>query len=140
MLFGTCNCPKDTICILPNGIEDRIGVWLQEQRRNHAQNTLAKDRKRRLQTLVDCGWLTLDTSMRMVKLLWNFMFDRLVEFGNNNGHGNVPPHLFVVNLPDGTRKDLGTWVSEQQQLRLEMSSFRRSKLQNLADRSHITWS
>jgi len=71
---GTCNCPKECICVLPDGNEVKIGAWLLGQmsrkRRGRDNPTLTKPREARIQALVDAGKLRWNPPVKHFEFLY----------------------------------------------------------------------
>jgi len=139
---GTCNCPRDTVCILHNGEELNIGKWLKWQRtckKGTTGSRLTKDREARLQRLVDEGRLLWDIRGGYHVRSWDFMYNVLVEYGNRTGTCNVPAK-WRETLPGGEEVNLGSWVSEQRRHRNDsMSEDHRKRLQLLVDQGIFRW-
>eukprot|EP01042_Synura_sphagnicola_P009149 gene9149-biopygen9530 len=142
-LFGTCNCPAGTVCVLPGGREVNIGKWLDNQRqkkrgtrgRGIYQTT---EREARLQALVDEGKLIWDMSLHD-DARWDVMYNSLVDYGTRNGTCNVPQSKSSV-LPDGSSVNLGEWVDNQRQRKdTTMKPERRARLQALVDQGLFKW-
>jgi hypothetical protein len=99
-------------CLVPQKYEDSsLGRWVSRQRTNYKHDTIREDRKRRLDELgFDWGTgryqqkLSRDTSKRDFQ--WKNMYQKLVDFNQQNGHAMVPTH----------QKGLGHWVSKQRVL------------------------
>ena len=141
-LFGTCNCVRDTVCVLPGGREVNIGKWLNNQRQMKrgaiGQLHLPTERETRLQALVDEGKLIWDMSL-LDDARWDVMYNLLVDYGTRNGTCNVPRSMSSV-LPDGSSVNLGLWVRDQGQRKdTTMKPERRARLQTLVDQGLFKW-
>eukprot|EP01042_Synura_sphagnicola_P036431 gene36431-biopygen5277 len=141
-LFGTCNCPARTVCVLPGGREVNIGKWLNDQRMmkrgTRGQLHLTTEREARLQALVDEGKLIWDMSL-LDDARWEVMYNLLVDYGNRNGTCNVPQSKSAV-LPDGSSVNLGLWVNDQRKSKdTTMKPERRVQLQRLVDQGLFKW-
>jgi hypothetical protein len=96
-------------CLVPRKyIDPSLGHWVRGQRRNFKNDTIREDRKRRLDELgFDWGTgryqqkLSRDTSKNDFR--WKNMYQKLVDFNQQNGHAMVPTY----------QKGLGHWVSKQ---------------------------
>ena len=138
-LFGTCNCPRSSICVLPDRRISRIGLWLRNQRagrKGTMGKNLPKDREERLQELVDQGKLQWDIlDLRD----WDFMYNLMVEYGRRHGTCNVP-YKWKETLDDGEQVNLGNWVMHQRTTRdSTMTSEHRKRLQELVDQGLFKW-
>ena len=137
--FGTCNCPRTCVCVLPDGREINIGLWLRNQRMNKKGNMgkfLTKERELRLQELVDQGKLWWDIKERRD---WDYMYAALVDYGRRNGTCNVP-HGWKEVSPDGEVLNLGQWVGSQRWRRFtHLTEERRQKMQALVDQGLFKW-
>lgn len=141
-LFGTCNCVRDTVCVLPGGREVNIGMWLHNQRQMKrgaiGQLHLPTERETRLQALVDEGKLIWDMSL-LDDARWDVMYNLLVDYGTRNGTCNVARSMSSV-LPDGSSVNLGLWVRDQRQRKdTSMKPERRVQLQTLVDQGLFKW-
>jgi len=100
---GHCNVPCDWV---ENNL--KLGVWVSNQRSKYRNNTLSKDRIKRLKD-IDLVWNRLGSH-------WEKMFDTLKEYKKKYGHCNVPHDWVENNLK------LGIWKNNQRQ------SYRKRKL------------
>ena len=67
------------------------------------------------------------------------MFNLLVQYGQRNGHCNVPAKWKEV-LPNGESVNLGNWVVHQRQKKdRSMTTEHRDRLQQLVDQGLFTW-
>ena len=64
-----------------------MGVWLNNQRALKRRGQLSTEREMRLQKLVDEGKLSWE---QREMLGWDEHFKNMIEFGESNGHCNVP--------------------------------------------------
>eukprot|EP01042_Synura_sphagnicola_P036732 gene36732-biopygen23192 len=140
-LFGTSNCPQNSICILPNGREVRIGQWLNDQRKykkGTKGNGLSMERELRLQELVDQGKLQWELHMLQLRD-WDFMYGILVEYGRQHGTCNVRQNYKHV-MSDGDEVNLGKWLHNQRQIKdTTMNEDHKKKLQALVDQGLFKW-
>ena len=137
--FGTCNCPKLSVCVLSNGQEIKIGRWLTNQRlfkKRGGVGGLTREREMRLQELVDEGkllWQMIDENH------WDVMYNLMVEYGQKYGHCNIPDQ-WEETLPDGKVVRLGNWVNYQRLTRdATMTPDHRKRLQILVDKGLFKW-
>jgi hypothetical protein len=96
---GHCNVPR-------NYEKDKsLGMWVNNQRTNQAQETLRQDRKDLLDNVGFVWWVGKADAASLTRRKWDKMFERLCEFKQSNGHANVPQSL--------KKWGLGSWVSKQ---------------------------
>ena len=95
-------------CIVPKRYERdaSLGRWIGEQRFNHKNNKILKDRKDLLDDIgfvwkVDFALWKADSNLQ-----WNMKYAKLLEFKRKNGHCLVPKGY-------QQDKSLGKWVSAQ---------------------------
>lgn len=94
-----------------------LGQWVSVQRRQKAQNKIYPDRLKRLEAL-DFVWDILEDQ-------WEIGFNFLVAYKSEKGDCNVPQTLIVNNFK------LGLWVSNQRKQKVQLSSNRLKRLEDL---------
>jgi superfamily II DNA or RNA helicase len=95
----------------------RLGQWVGVQRR--IKNTMALDRRQRLEALPGWSWDPLSDQ-------WEKGFSYLKEFSDREGHCRVPASY---KTDDGYR--LGGWIGEQRNAKNTMEPDRRQRLEAL---------
>jgi hypothetical protein len=71
---------------------------------------------------------------------WNEMFLRLTQYGNINGHCNVPKRYVICDLNQEEKK-LGQWVYDQRKsyYKSKLLPHRRLLIQDLIDKGMLNW-
>ena len=95
----------------------RLGSWVVTQRARKKQ--LSSERRTRLEALTGWVWETLETR-------WDERFTQLQQFVATHGHARVPGSYLTG---DGHR--LGRWVVKQRVRKEQLSSERRTRLEDL---------
>ncbi len=106
---GHCNVPQRW------PVNQRLGIWVSNQRRRWKEKQLTEERIKRLNEL----GFTWD-----VQALWERMFNVLTEYKNKRGHCNIPKEW-----PENP--DLATWVSIQRTDKYSLSHKQRNRLKGL---------
>lgn len=106
---GDCSVPQDY-----RGIP-KLGNWVQKQRTLKKSNRLLPDRVERLD-VVGFTWRVQES--------WDFMFQKLVEYKEQNGDCDVPKHY----SPD---RKLGKWVRVQRMRRKILTADRLERLNSI---------
>jgi len=140
--FGTCNCPRYSVCVLPDGQEVKIGQWLKSQRKQKrgtlSSSSLSAERVSRLQALVDQGKLWWNYNI-IDQGDWDVMYKSLLEYGRLYGSCNVPERYKEL-LPNGKVLNLGKWLHRQRLSKdSTLTEDRKEKLQQLVDQGLLKW-
>lgn len=145
---GHCNVPFHTEVPIVDeyNTETRInlGYWLSTQRQEYKKQELSPHREMMLQQLVDSGKLKWTMRSESKDDVWDYYYDRLVEYGEQNSTCNVP-FQFEMSVSDdnGGAKTikLGLWLYTQRQnwKKGKLDLRRQSKLQALVDSGKLQW-
>jgi hypothetical protein len=109
---GHSNVPYKYRATLPSGKNVRLGAWLAAQRQSRRIGLLSDERCRHLQQLSDEGKFKWNYQSEVSDSKWEKAFTILLQYGDINGHCNVPKK-YSVHLDDGSVLNLGNWLNDQ---------------------------
>jgi hypothetical protein len=118
---------------VPSTLKNKLSQWvhLQRQNRQNAEVRMTAERISRLDK-IDFRWakrrkVTTKTQRRMDES-WRKMYKRLKTYNEKHGHCKVP---IEANAKDPDQSVLGSWVSQQRQIRDRLPQSRKDLLDGL---------